>query len=291
MLSNPAGASLGAPTAANIIITDNDTNTGPNPIDDAGFFVRQHYIDFLNREPDQSGLNFWTNTISSCGSDQQCIDVKRINASAAFFISIEFQQTGYLVERIYKSAYGNISGAPVPVRLNEFLPDTQEIGQGIVVGQTGWETQLENNKQAFTLEFVQRSRFTSAYPTTMTPAQFVDKLFSNAGVTPGSADRNLAIAEFGSVTTTGDVSARSRALRDVAENATLNAQEFNKAFVLMQYFGYLRRNPNDAPESTLDYSGFNFWLGKLNQFNGDYIGAEMVKAFINSDEYRHRFGP
>jgi len=80
-------------------------------------------------------------------------------------------------------------------------------------------------------------------------------------------------------------------LRDVAENATLNAQEFNKAFVLMQYFGYLRRNPYDAPESTLDYSGFNFWLGKLNQFGGNYIAAEMVKAFIASDEYRHRFGP
>jgi hypothetical protein len=87
------------------------------------------------------------------------------------------------------------------------------------------------------------------------------------------------------------MAARSRALRDVAENATLNAQEFNKAFVLMQYFGYLRRNPYDAPEPTLDYSGFNFWLNKLNSFGGNYINAEMVKAFISSDEYRHRFGP
>src|SRR5438552_1214517 len=75
------------------------------------------------------------------------------------------------------------------VRLNEFLLDTQQIGLGVVVGQTGWETVLENNKQAFTSEFVQRSRFTTAYPTSMTPAQFVDTLFSKAGVTPSPTDR------------------------------------------------------------------------------------------------------
>ena len=80
-----------------------------------------------------------------------------------------------------------------------------------------------------------------------------------------------------------------RQLRKVAENQTLAQQEFNRAFVLMQYFGYLRRNPNDAPDS--DFSGYTFWLMKLNQFNGDYQKAEMVKAFITSTEYRQRFGP
>jgi hypothetical protein len=87
------------------------------------------------------------------------------------------------------------------------------------------------------------------------------------------------------------MAARRRALRRVAENPTLTQQEFNKAFVLIQYFGYLRRNPNDAPEATLDFQGYNFWLGKLNQFNGNFIDADMVKAFIISSEYRQRFGP
>ena len=87
------------------------------------------------------------------------------------------------------------------------------------------------------------------------------------------------------------MTARSRALRDIAESAALNQQEFNKAFVLMQYYGYLRRNPYDPPEPTLDYQGYNFWLNKLNSFGGNYVNAEMVKAFISSDEYRHRFGP
>ena len=270
-----------------------------NAIDEATFFVSQHYRDFLNRTPDADGFNFWVGQITSCQGNAQCIDIKRQNVSAAYFLSIEFQQTGYLVERFYKAAYGSASGAStfggahqlsVPiVRFNEFLPDTQRIGQGVVVGQTGWETVLENNKQAFASEFVQRSRFTAAFVTTLTPAQFVNQLFANAGVTPSATELAAAIGEFGSATNTTDTAARARALRRVAENSTLNTQEFNRAFVLMQYFGYLRRNPNTTPDS--DYTGYDFWLTKLNQFNGNFVSAEMVKAFITSTEYRSRFGP
>ena len=261
----------------------------PNLIDNAQFFVRQHYRDFLNREPDTDGLNFWTAEILSCGTDAQCVEAKRINISAAYFLSIEFQQTGYLVYRLYKSSYGNLPSVPVPLTLNEFLPDSQKIGRDVIVNQSGWEQVLENNKQSFTSEFVQRSRFTSAFLTSMTPTQFVDRLFTNAGVTPSATDRQAAIGEFGSATSTSDVAARARTLRRVAENPTMNIKEFNRAFVLMQYFGYLRRNPNDAPDS--DYSGYQFWLAKLNVFDGNFVNAEMVKAFITSTEYRQRFGP
>jgi len=298
-LSNPVGGVLGSTTVTTITIIDNDSTNTANPIDGASFFVRQHYIDFLNRQPDVGGLAFWTNEITSCGTNQSCIDVKRINVSAAYFLSIEFQQTGYLVERIYKTAYGDATGnstfpnahpLPVPtVRFSEFLSDTQRIGSGVVVGDTGWETILENNKQAFAAEFVQRSRFATAFAATLSPAAFVDALFANAGVTPSSPDRNAAIAEFGSATNTIDGAARARALRKVAENSTLVTNEFNRAFVLMQFFGYLRRNPND-PQDT-DYTGYDFWLAKLNQFNGNFVSAEMVKAFITSSEYRQRFGP
>jgi len=290
VLFAPTGATL-SPTTSTITVTDNGDTNGPNPIDQAGFFVRQHYLDFLNREPDEDGFNFWTKEITDCGSDPACIEVKRINVSAAFFLSIEFQQTGYLVYRFYKSAYGNIPGAPVPLILPEFLADTQRIGKGVIVGSTGWETVLENNKVAFAVAFVTRPRFTGEYPTTLTPAEFVDALFTNAGVTPSTADRDGAIDEFNGAGNTADTAARARALRRVAENATLVQQEFNRAFVLMQYFGYLRRNPNEAPEPGLNFDGYNFWLGKLNDFNGNYITAEMVKAFISSAEYRQRFGP
>ena len=249
--------------------------------------MRQQYVDFLNREPDESGFNFWVNNIESCGSDANCRAVKRIDTSAAFFLSIEFQQTGYLVYRTYQAAYGDLPNAPVPLRRNEFKPDTAEIGNGVIVLQSGWEQQLESNKQAYAAEFVQRARFVSAYPATMTPAEFVDRLFSNAGVIPGGADRAAAINEFGGASTSSDVAARGRALRRVAENATLGEQEFNQAFVLMEYFGYLQRDADTGPDT--DFTGYNFWLGKLNTFGGNFQNADMVQSFLVSGEYRGRF--
>ncbi|MBC8028588.1 MAG: S8 family serine peptidase [Pyrinomonadaceae bacterium] len=258
-------------------------------IDDSKNFVTQQYRDFLGREPDGDGLAFWTNEISSCGAYLPCIDFKRVNVSAAFFLSIEFQETGYLVYRTYKAAYGNLPGAPVPMTLSEFLPDTRQIGQGVVVGAAGWEGLLQNNKNGFFADFVTRSKFTNAFPDTWTSSQFVDALFSNAGVTPSALDRAAAIDEFGGAGGSTNTTARARVLRRVAENSILAQQEKNRAFVLTQYFGYLRRNPNDAPEIGLNFEGYNFWLGKLDQFNGNYVAAEMVKAFITSGEYRQRF--
>src|SRR5207244_7834307 len=226
-----------------------------------GYFVRQQYLDFLNREPDGPGFNFWVNNVDSCGADQNCREIQRINTSAAFFLSIEFQQTGYLVYRTYLAAYGDIPNAPVPIKRAEFLPDTERIGQGVIVNQNGWEEVLENNQQSYFAEFIQRPRFTSAYQTTMSPSDFVNKLFSNAGETPTDADRAKAINEFEGAETTNDAAARARAMRRVSENPALAQHEFTRAFVLMQYFGYLRRDPNSGPDA--DFAGYNFWLNKL----------------------------
>ena len=266
------------------------TGAPPNSSDITSSFVRQHYLDFLNREPDTGGLNFWSDEIDKCTAKFGCIDVKRINVSAAFFLSIEFQETGYLVYRMYKVSFGNLNGgtAPVPVRFAPFLSDTQQIGQGVIVGVGNWQAQLEANKQAFALAFVQRPEFLTAFPNGMSASVFVDQMNTNAGgVLMTQAEKDNLIAILGA--TPSDVSKRAQVLRQMAENQTLHDAEFNKAFVLMQYFGYLRRNPNDAPDT--DFGGFNFWLGKLNQFNGNFIQAEMVKAFITSLEYRQRFGP
>jgi subtilisin family serine protease len=294
-LTNISGAILGSQSTATVTIIDNDNADGPNPLSDASFFVRQHYIDFLNREPDSSGLAFWAGQTTNCGAAD--INVCRVNVSGAFFLSIEFQQTGYLVERIYKAAFGDATGSSatggthtlkVPiVRFEQFLPDTLRIGQGVIVNQGNWQQQLEDNKIAFSQEFVQRSAFVAAFPTSVTPAVFVQTLADNAGVPANDPDRSRAANEFLGTTNTADVAARGRALRDIAENATVFNQERNRAFVLMQYFGYMRRNPND-PQDT-DYRGYEFWLNKLNEANGDYVAAEMVKAFLSSTEYNQRF--
>ena len=278
-LGRPQGTNLGTPSAATLTLNSNDTNpSAPNPLEDPQFFVRQHYRDFLNREPDATGLAFWTDQMTNCGNPNP--EVCRVNVSAAFFLSIEFQETGFLVYRLHKAAYGT---GPL-LRAQEFLPDTQETGRGVVVGTSGWEARLEQNKQAFVGAFVARPRFAAAYPQALTAAQFVDALNQNAGGVLSQSERDALAADLG-----GGAKSRADVLRAVAEDADLRRVEFDPAFVYMQYVGYLRREPSAPPDG--DLAGFDFWLGKLNQFGGNFVAAEMVRAFLVSAEYRGRFGP
>jgi len=286
MLGDPQGAILGDRSSARISIHDNDLDSGSasaNPVDEAQFFVRQHYRDFLNREPDAAGLDFWSDQIISCGSDAACVEDRRINVSAAFFLSIEFQETGFLVHRLYKASYGQ-----APRHLEEFLLDTRAIAQDVVVNAPGWQEHLEENKAAFINEFVERAQFTEMYPLNLTPTAFIQLLSGKAGTTLTPGALAAAVAEFGGEPTSADTAARGRVLRSIVEGQAFINRELNPAFVLMQYFGYLQRNPNDLPDTNLD--GYTFWLTKLNEFGGDFRKAQMVRSFLISIEYRHRFG-
>jgi hypothetical protein len=275
-----------------ISITDDDPpGLTTNANDQTPTFVDQHYADFLNRQSDAGGLDFWSQGIDTCGADAACRQVKRIDTSAAFFLSIEFQETGYLVYRMNKAAFGNIPDTPVPVRFQQFMRDAQEIGRGVEVGIGNWQQQLEANKAAFQLAFVRRGGFKTALPEALTPTQYIDTLNANIGGLLTSQQREALIT---SLTNAGNTAqARADVLRQVADNAAFRAAETNRAFVLMQYFGYLRRDPDAVGfngQADPNFSGFNFWLQKLNSFNGDFRAAEMVKAFIESIEYRQRFG-
>jgi hypothetical protein len=239
-----------------------------NAIDMPDYFVRQHYLDFLGREPDQSGFNFWTDQIRSCGADAGCRERRTINVSAAYFLSIEFQQTGGLVDGLYRTSYNR---APLYA---EFLPDTGAVAQGVVVGDPDWEQTLAANKQAFVNAWVQRSEFRAAYDG-LSNSGFVDALINHTGVSFSPSERDTLVSELSSGATRADV------LRQIAENERFVSAKRNATFVMMQYFGYLRRDP--------DQGGYQFWLNKLNQFNGNFEQAEMVKAFIVSGEYRNRF--
>ena len=257
-----------------------------NPVGDVNFFVRQHYLDFLNREPDASGLAFWRDDVFACGTDKACTEVKRVNVSAAFFLSIEFQQTGNLVYKMHKAGFGNLAGKPVAVRRADFINDTRAVGSTpaqVIVGTANWQQQLEANKQAFALAFVQRPAFQAAHGG-QGAAAYVDSLFANTGVTFTAAERQAALNAFGA----GGAAGQAAALRSVAESNSVSSKTSNESFVLMQYFGYLQRDPDSGADTNFD--GYSFWLGKLNEFNGDYIAAEMVKAFIPSTEYMDRFG-
>ena len=245
------------------------TGTANNPLDTPEYFVRQHYLDFLTREPDESGFNFWSDQVISCGSDTTCIDRRRVNVSAAYFLSIEFQQTGGLVNSLYRASFDR---RPF---YSEFVPDTQTVGQYVVVGHTGWETQLETNKQAFVNAWVQRPSFVNAYGS-LSDGAYVDMLISHTGVSFTASERNALVSSLANQTAT-----RATVLRQIAEDSRFVSAKFNETFVMMEYFGYLRRDP--------DAGGYTFWLNKLNQFNGNFEQADMVKAFIVSGEYRDRF--
>lgn len=245
----------------------------PNPIDNAQFFVTQHYADFLARQPDPGGLAFWTGQITQCGSDAACIDFMRAQVSKAFYLSIEFQETGYFLTRFYRAAF-----ARMPT-LTEFATDKNLISAGLIVGQPGWENLLNANKAAYTNTFVSRSNFTSAYGS-MLNSEFVDQVLANAQISDPTFRNNLVNS-----LNSGQIS-RAGAMRQIIENEGFKQREFNSAFVMMQYIGYLRRHPSDPPDGP-SMPGFFFWLNKLNS-QGDQ--NEMVRAFLLSTEYRNRFG-
>jgi len=274
-LSNPSGAVLDAQNSATVGILDDQPEDATNPIDDAQTFVATHYHDFLNRQPDAAGLAFWTNQIIACGNDAQCVEAKRINVSAAFFLSIEFQQTGFLRYLMQRESFGSMP------KYTEFMRDVQEVSRDVVVNTPGWEQKLQDNQQHFAEEWTKRPAFKATYDA-LSNADYVNALYLNAGIIVTKAQRDSLVNALDNANEN-----RAAVLLDVAANAVFREKENSAAFVMMQYFGYLRRDPDAAPDS--DLSGYNFWLNKLNTFGGDFQQAEMVKAFLASAEYRGRF--
>ena len=203
----------------------------------------------------------------SCASDAGCRERRTINVSAAYFLSIEFQQTGGLVDGLYR---GSFDRRPT---YGEFMPDAAIVGHDVVVGRADWAQTLEANKQAFVAAWVDRPGFRAAYDG-LGNAAFVDTLIAHAGAGfNGNRDALVNVLDGGAT--------RASVLRQIVENDGFTRAKANQMFVMMEYFGYLRRDP--------DEDGYQFWLAKLNQFGGNFEQAEMVKAFIVSGEYRDRF--
>lgn len=240
----------------------------PNPMDEARAFVRQHYLDFLDREPDTGGWDYWTAQITDCGNDALCIHQRRIGVSAAFFVELEFQRTGSFVYRLYK---GGLGRRPTFI---EFKTDRAQVIEG---------PNLEQTKQALALAFVQRSEFVAKYVGKNTADSFADALIltiqQSAGVNLTAASRTNIINAYN--TGANENEKRAKSLRAAIDEVPFVDAEYNPSFVLMQYFGYLRRDPDEG--------GYQFWLDILNnRVPGNY--RSMVCAFLTSTEYQQRFG-
>ena len=251
-------------------ILNRDEPLTPNALDTAQFFVWQHYRDFLSRDPDSGGLDFWTSKITSCGTDAACIHRERIGVSAAFFIELEFQKTGYVVYRMYRAAYGKVNPTRANITFSQFIAD-----RALLVGGAG----LPQSTINYANTFVTRPEFTQRYSESDSADVFVNSLFNTAGLggPDFAAQRQAAIDGLNAATKT-----RAQVLLDLIEIQQFKDSEYNPAFVLMQYFGYLRRGA--------DQGGYDFWLNILNNSQPrDYRG--MVCSFITSAEYQLRFGP
>jgi hypothetical protein len=265
-LTNPTGGSfLGAQFTSYLTILDNDTGPATtNPLDTPQFFVREHYYDLLDRLPDQQGSDYWSSQIAQCGSDARCLTMKRTSVSAAFFIEQEFQQTGLVIYRLNKAAFGLIPS------YSHFMQD-----RNCLIGGAG----LPQSTIDFANAFVQTGTFVQFYPNSLSQTDFVDKLFDTAGLVPYTTERQQQIQAMSGGKT------RAQVLLDVIEIPEFKNREYNPAFVLMQYYGYLRRDP--------DPDGYNFWLNVLNNKlpHDDSGYRAMVCAFITSFEYQDRFSP
>jgi hypothetical protein len=257
-LSNPAGAELGTPASATITINDADNGLEPNPIDNDAFFIRQLYIDFLGREPEPGAVNNWLGILNHCAVPTDC---DRSVVAQGFVRSAEFRDRGYFVYRFYSASLGRL-----PL-YNEFIPDMAR-ASGFLSDQD-----LEANKTAYILEFMNRQEFKNLYDVTLNnPTAYVDKLLATA-VLPNHPRRAEWIAGL-----TNNTLTRAQVLRQFVESTEVFTKFYNEAFIVMNYFGFLRRNPDAA---------YQAWIQIFNNTNDDRV---IINGFINSQEYRFRFG-
>ena len=228
-----------------------------NPIDCPEFFLYQQYSDFLNREPDPPGFNAWLALLNNCPAGDTSCD--RIHVSQAFFQSPEFQGRGYFLYRFYNVAFGRKPD------FDEFINDRWRVGGFLS------DAELESAKVRFISEFMVRPAFVAKY-NGLSDTQYVDTLLATAGITHPA--RNFWIAALGNATRT-----RAQVLREIAESTEVYNKYYNQAFVVTQYFGYLQRQPDAL---------YLNWIAHLDA-TGD--SRSMISGFINSTEYRSRFGP
>ncbi len=256
---------IGNTTEAVFTATENPATV--NPLDEDMFFVREHYLNFLGREPDAGGLAYWEDQLARCGADLVCLRRQRVGVSAAFFIESEFQRTGSFIYRLYSAGLGR--------RLSyaEFSADRQQVVGG---------ANLDAARNAFADRFVEREEFQQRYLDGTTAEAFADSLLATISNSSGidlSSERSALIDKYRTGTSMND--SRSLVLREVIERAAFQRAVYNQSFVIMQYFGYLRRNPDEG--------GYRFWLKVLDGEPANYRG--MVCSFLTSTEYQRRFAP
>jgi len=233
----------------------------PHPLTSNEFFVRQLYIDFLGREADQAGLSAWLNNLN--GNAPQCklpTDCDRIAVATGFVSSPEFRDRGYFAYEMYSAVLGRLP------HYSELIPDMARLNGFLSAAE------LEANKQAYISEFMMRSEDTQKYGA-LNNAQFVDAL-TQAGGLPNHPAKTAWVTGLNNGTLT-----RAQVVRQYIDSTETYQKFLNEAVIIMDYFGFLRRDADAA---------YQAWIDIFNHSN-DY--RLIINGFMNSPEYGLRFGP
>ena len=239
------------------------TVVGGNPVDDYRFFINQHYADLLGREPDQATLDKLTTQLSQCGIRVDCLKTRRLDLSTLLLTQSELSATGLFLHDLY---VGGLGRRP---RFAEYESDRTTLSN---FGE------VEDSRMALAVAFVQRPDFQRRYPTSLKASEYVDQLLANIAVDLKAERQTLLGLDDGLNT------GRAAILARVASQPAVVDAHYNEAFVLLQYFGYLRRDP--------DESGLNSWVNTLKSrpLRDPAAARSMICSFLTSTEYQNRFG-
>ncbi|HEX8633849.1 MAG TPA: carboxypeptidase regulatory-like domain-containing protein [Pyrinomonadaceae bacterium] len=279
-LRSPVNALLGTLKTATLTINDNgDASGAPNPINATPLFVRMQYLDFLSREPEVGEP--WSGVLSRCANPfnldplSPSATCDRLIVSRSFFESAEFRLKGLFAFTFYRVAFNRLP------EYAEIIPDMRS-----VTGQTPAEVYAK--RALFPVNFTERAEFRAAYDALSNTA-FVDALLARYPVpslwTPDPANPeggvNIRLTRADLINRLNlHTLTRAQAVRAIVESDEIKTAEYNRAYVAMQYYGYLRRTPEEE--------GYQAWLKVIN---ADPTNVRvMINGFMNSNEYRARFG-
>jgi hypothetical protein len=244
------------------------TSSLSNPVDDYHFFLTQHFADLLGRQPDQETFEKLSAQFSQCGSRADCLRARRLDVATALLTQNELPTTGLFLHALYSVGLGRRP------HLTEYESDRKEI--------RNYNGGIEEARLALVKAFVQRTEFDKKYPKTLNKAEFVDRILSSVSQSTDLDLKNQREALIG--LSDGTNAGRAAILAAISGQSNVLDSQYNQAFVLVQYFGYLRRDPDD--------SGFNFWVNVLKSkpLRDPDSARSMICAFLTSTEYQNRFG-
>lgn len=183
----------------------------------------------------------------------------------------QYRSWSQSVYRFYIASYGRMP------RYSELLADVELLGRGVAVGSTDEKPKLAANLTELATAWMARPQFQSQYQH-LGGEQYVDDLAVHSGITLDKTERGALVDKLnrGAIT-------RADVLLELVGRPEFADKEEIRSLVLLYYFGYFLRNPDDPPDNNLE--GFNYWVGQV-ETSGDK--GRLSRGFLAAGEYKDR---